>query len=218
VELDWVDSEQFEHGASPEDVLEAYDGVLIGPGFGSRGIEGKIRAVTYVREHQVPFFGICLGMQVAVIELARNRLGLTTANSTEFDPETSDPVISLLSEQRGLKELGGTMRLGAYRCELKPGTKAREAYGADVVYERHRHRYEFNNAYRERLENEAGLVVSGVHVRSDHELVEIAELAGHPWFCGSQFHPEFTSTPLRPQPLFREFVRAALAYKTNGRG
>ncbi|GMW00200.1 MAG: CTP synthase [Candidatus Hydrogenedentota bacterium] len=214
VVTEWVDSEQFENGVLPKDRLRDYDGVLVGPGFGARGIEGKIRAVNYVRETQKPFLGVCLGMQIAVIEMSRNRLGLPKANSTEFDTESPDPVISLLSEQRGIKDLGGTMRLGAYRCELTPGTKAHAAYGADSVEERHRHRYEFNNLYRERLEAEAGLIVSGTFNRGDHELVEIIELKDHPWFCASQFHPEFTSTPLAPQPLFRDFVKAALANRS----
>jgi CTP synthase len=152
-------------------------------------------------------------MQMAVIELARNLLGLKKANSTEIDPETPDPVISLLSEQRGVQDLGGTMRLGAYRCDLAPDTKAREAYGEDVIYERHRHRYEFNNDYLDRCVNEGGMVVSGTHPKGDHELVEIMELKGHPWFCASQFHPEFKSKPLKPQPLFREFVRASFEGK-----
>lgn len=212
VRLEWVDAELFENGTAPEQRLKDYDGILIGPGFGSRGIEGKINAVRYARTAKRPFFGICLGMQIAVIELARNCLGLVRANSTEFDTETPDPVISLLSEQRGVRDFGGTMRLGAYRCELRPNTLARAAYGTDAIEERHRHRYEFNNAYRERLEK-AGLVVSGVHPRGDHELVEIIELRDHPWFCGSQFHPEFTSTPVRPQPLFRDFVRAAIEHR-----
>lgn len=215
VHLQWIDSEQFENGVSPEDVLKDFDGVLIGPGFGKRGIEGKIRAVQYVREKRVPFLGICLGMQIAIIEIARNCLGLKKANSTEFDPDTPDPVICLLTEQQGIKEMGGTMRLGAYRCVLKPGTLAHQAYRKDIIFERHRHRYEFNNAYRSRMEQEAGLVVSGVHPRTDHELVEISELRDHPWFCASQFHPEFTSTPMRPQPLFTAFIRAALERKIN---
>jgi CTP synthase len=212
VRLTWVDSEQFENGVLPAEKLKDYEGVLIGPGFGSRGIEGKIKTVRYVRESGTPFFGICLGMQVAVIELARAKLGLSRANSTEFDPETPDAVISLLSEQRNIKDLGGTMRLGKYRCQLTPGTHAHAAYACDVIEERHRHRYEFNNDYRDRLEK-AGLVVSGVHAMGEHELVEIAELKDHPWFCGSQFHPEFKSTPLNPQPLFREFIRAVLAQR-----
>jgi CTP synthase len=217
VNLEWVDSEQFEQGKNPEDVLAEYDGVLIGPGFGSRGIEGKIRTVRYAREKKKPYFGICLGMQIAVIEMARTCLGLNRANSTEFDLETPDPVVSLLSEQRGLQTMGGNMRLGAYKCVLKPGTKAHAAYGADVIYERHRHRYEFNNAYLKPLQEKAGLVVSGTHPKEDHELVEISEIKDHPWFCGTQFHPEFKSTPLKPQPLFRDFVKAAIEYKTKNR-
>lgn len=210
VRLEWVDSEQFEQGKDPEEVLKGYDGILVGPGFGSRGVEGKIRAVTYARTHKIPFFGICLGMQVAAIELARNCAGLATANSTEFDPETDAPVISLLSEQRGLKDMGGTMRLGAYRCELKEGTHAYAAYGQPVVEERHRHRYEFNNQFLETLQEKGPMVVSGVHHKGEHELVEIIEVKDHPWFCASQFHPEFNSTPLKAQPLFRDFVKAAL--------
>jgi len=210
VRLQWVDAEQFENGVDPADVLGDFAGVLIGPGFGTRGVEGKIRTVQYVRESKKPFLGICLGMQIAVIELARNKLGLQDANSTEFQPDTPHPVISLLTEQQGIADMGGTMRLGAYRCLLKPGSKAHQAYGKEVVYERHRHRYEFNNAYLDALRDKAGFVVSGVHPRRDHELVEIAELDDHPWFCASQFHPEFTSTPLHPQPLFRSFVAAAL--------
>lgn len=213
VNLEWVDSEQFENGTITEEVLKNYDGVLIGPGFGSRGAEGKIKTVTYVRENKKPFLGICLGMQIAVIELARNLLGLKEANSTEFDPDTPDPIISLLSEQKVIKKKGGTMRLGEYRCELVPGTRAHDAYQKDVIGERHRHRYEFNNIYKERLEKEAGMVVSGLHRKPDHDLVEIAELKDHPWFCASQFHPEFKSTPLKPQPLFRDFVKAAIENK-----
>jgi CTP synthase len=216
VNLRWVDSEQLETGLTPEEALAGFDGILVGPGFGTRGIEGKIKAVRYARENRVPYFGICLGMQMAVIELARHKLGLDGANSTEIDPETAHPVISLLTEQRGITDLGGTMRLGAYRCALQPGTKARQAYGEDVISERHRHRYEFNNAYLEALCNDAGMVVSGLHKKEDHELVEIIELADHPWFCASQFHPEFKSTPLKPQPLFRDFVTAALARKQRG--
>ncbi len=214
VQVQWIDSEQFENGVTPESALKEYDGVLVGPGFGSRGIEGKIKAMRYVREAKKPFFGICLGLQIAMIEIARNKLGLEKANSTEFDPDTPDPVISLLSEQRGIRDMGGTMRLGAYRCDVTPGTKAHAAYGADTIKERHRHRYEVNNAYRERYEQEAGLIVSGVNPQTDHELVEMIELAEHPWFCAAQFHPEFKSTPLAPQPLFRDFIKTALALKT----
>ena len=210
VELDWVDSDEFEGNADPAERMQQYDALLIGPGFGKRGAEGKIRAVQYARENKVPFLGICLGMQIAVIELARNLLGLSQANSTEFTPDTPDPVISLLTEQQGIHDMGGTMRLGAYRCVLTPGTRAHDAYKTDVIHERHRHRYEFNNAYLERLTREAGIVVSGVHPRKDHQLVEIIELEDHPWFCGVQFHPEFSSKPLRPQPLFQALIKAAL--------
>lgn len=210
VNLEWVDSEQFEKGVDPESVLKEFDGILVGPGFGSRGVEGKIRAVQYAREEKVPFMGICLGMQVAVIEMARNCAGLSEANSTEFDPETASPIISLLTEQRGLKDMGGTMRLGAYRCDLKPGTLAHKAYGADSVEERHRHRYEFNNQFLEPLLENGPLVISGTHMKGEHELVEIIEVEDHPWFCASQFHPEFNSTPLKAQPLFRDFVAAAM--------
>jgi len=215
VRVTWIDSSQFEGSVNPADVLKEFDGILVGPGFGTRGIEGKIDAVRFARESKIPYFGICLGMQMAVIEFARNVAGLEGANSTEFDAQAAHPVISLLSEQRGIQDMGGTMRLGAYRCELQPDTAARAAYGEDVVYERHRHRYEFNNAYLEQLTS-AGLVVSGIHQKGEHELVEIVELRDHPWFCASQFHPEFKSTPLNPQPLFREFVRAALAHRGGG--
>ena len=214
VRLQWVDSESLEKMDDVVDALGEYDGILVGPGFGSRGIEGKIRAVQFAREHRIPYFGICLGMQIAVIEFARNVLGLREATSTEFDPTTPHPVIFLLSEQRGIRELGGTMRLGQYRCELAENTLAYAAYGEKVIYERHRHRYEFNNAYRDQMVA-AGLVISGTHPKGDHDLVEIIELRDHPWFCASQFHPEFKSKPLKPQPLFRAFVRAALEYRAS---
>ncbi|MFP4499506.1 MAG: CTP synthase [Candidatus Hydrogenedentota bacterium] len=210
VRLDWVESDQFEDGQDPAPVLDVYDGILVGPGFGTRGVGGKVAAVRYAREHKRPYFGICLGMQIAVIELARHVLGLDGATSTEFEPEAQHPVISLLTEQRGVRDMGGTMRLGAYRCNLTPDTIARAAYGQATIFERHRHRYEFNNAYLDELVNAGGMVVSGKHPMGDHDLVEIMELRDHPWFCASQFHPEFKSTPLEPQPLFREFVRAAL--------
>jgi CTP synthase len=210
-QITWIDSERVESDAAAATLLAGYDGLLVGPGFGTRGISGKIRAVKYARENKLPFFGICLGMQIACIELALNVAKLEGANSTEFDPESPHPVISLLSEQRGIQDLGGTMRLGAYRCELAPGTFAREAYGEDVIYERHRHRYEFNNAYLEPLEA-AGLIISGTHPKGEHRLVEIVELRDHPWFCASQFHPEFKSKPLTPQPLFRAFVKAAMRH------
>jgi CTP synthase len=211
VKLTWVDSEKLEHLDNVADALKEFDGILVGPGFGARGIEGKVSAAQYARENNVPYFGICLGMQIAVIELARHKAGLKGAASTEFIPDTPYPVISLLSEQRGIKDMGGTMRLGQYRCDLKQGTKAHAAYGADTIYERHRHRYEFNNEYLDALVK-AGMIVSGTHPKGDHDLVEIMELEDHPWFCAGQFHPEFKSKPLHPQPLFRDFIGAALRY------
>jgi CTP synthase len=203
LEIDWVDAE----APDLEVQLERADGVLVPGGFGGRGIEGKIAATRFARERSVPFLGICLGMQIAVIEYARHVCAMDGANSSEFDPETPYPVIDLLPEQRAIEERGGTMRLGADPVHMVPGTRARAAYGdQDVIYERHRHRYEVNPALREEIER-AGLVVSG---RSPNgRLVEIVELPEHPWFCASQFHPEFKSRPTRPQPLFREFVGAA---------
>jgi CTP synthase len=212
VEYKWMSAEQFEGEVAPDDILKDYDAFLIGPGFGSRGTEGKIKCIQYVRETGMPFLGICLGLQMATIEFARNVLKLDGANSTEMDPQTPYPVISLLTEQRGVTDLGGTMRLGAYGCHLKRGTKAYDAYHKDFIEERHRHRYEFNNEYRQAIE-EAGLRVSGTHRLGDQELVEIVELENHPWFVGVQFHPEFKSTPLKPQPLFAELVRHALLRK-----
>jgi CTP synthase len=187
--------------------LDGVDGVLVPGGFGSRGWEGKILACRVARERGIPYLGICLGMHVAVSEFARHVVGLEGANSTEMDPETPYPVIDLLPEQKGIEDLGGTMRLGAQAVEVADETRARELYGETTIHERHRHRYEVNNGYRERLV-EAGLVVSGTFQAG--RLVEIVELADHPWFVASQFHPEFKSRPTRPAPLFREFVGAAL--------
>jgi len=181
--------------------------VLIPGGFGSRGWEGKILACRVAREQSIPYLGICLGMHVAVSEFARHVVGFAGANSTEMDPETPYPVIDLLPEQKEIEDLGGTMRLGAQAVELAEGTRVRESYGEPIVHERHRHRYEVNNHFRERLV-EAGLVVSGTF--QEGRLVEIIELPEHPWFVASQFHPEFKSRPTRPAPLFREFVGAAL--------
>jgi CTP synthase len=206
LEIDWVDAE----APDLEAMLERADGILVPGGFGGRGVEGKIAATRFARERGVPFLGICLGMQIAVIEYARHVCAMDGANSSEFDPETPYAVIDLLPEQRAIEERGGTMRLGADPVHMVPGTRARAAYGdQDVIYERHRHRYEVNPAMREEIER-AGLVVSG---RSPNgRLVEIVELPGHPWFCASQFHPEFKSRPTRPQPLFREFVGAAAGH------
>jgi CTP synthase len=206
VDVRWVDSERLT-GEEAEEELEACDGILIPGGFGVRGIEGKIQAARYAREHSVPFLGICLGMQMAVCDYARHVAGMDGANSTEFDPETPFPVIDLLPEQKEVRDMGGTMRLGADPVKLHDGTRVRDIYGEAVIYERHRHRYEVNNHLRKRLEH-AGLVFSGTS--PDDRLVEIVELSDHPFFVASQFHPEFKSRPLRPQPLFREFVRAAL--------
>lgn len=210
-----IDSDSLE--ADGIDSLKDLDAILVPGGFGSRGIEGKIVAANYARTHQIPYLGICLGMQVAVIEYARNVLGLQKAHSSEFNPKTPDPVIALISEwlnQDGSIEkrdekvdLGGTMRLGAQICKLVPGTLTRKAYGTDEINERHRHRYEFNNNYLDRLQ-EAGLVISGYSI--DNELVEMVELSDHPWFIGCQFHPEFTSRPREGHPLFNSFITAAM--------
>jgi CTP synthase len=192
--------------------LEGVDGVLVAPGFGERGFEGKIEAVRYVRENGIPFFGICLGMQVAVVEYARHVLGLPQASSTEMDPLTPDPVIALMADQKDVTQKGGTMRLGAYTCELKRGSRAAKAYGRNTISERHRHRFEFNNDYLGRFE-EAGMSASGIN--PDTGLVEVIELPKtvHPWFMGGQFHPELKSTVETPHPLFVRFVKAAIQYK-----
>ena len=207
VEVELVDGEALSDG-NADQVLGGASGILVPGGFGKRAFDGKIAAARYAREHQVPYLGICLGMQVAVCEFARDVLGYADASSSEFDPQCAHAVIDLLDEQEGVTEKGGTMRLGAYPCALVKGTLAAEAYGEPLVHERHRHRYEFNNAYREELEA-AGLVVSGTS--PDGELVEMVELRRdlHPWFVATQAHPEFKSRPTRPHPLFREFVRAA---------
>lgn len=197
----------------PENVakkLKHLDGILVAPGFGERGLEGKIETVKFARENKLPFFGICLGMQVAVIEFARNVLGLTGANSTEMDPNTPHPVIDLMADQKNIEMKGGTMRLGSYACELKKGSKAAQAYGKSKIKERHRHRYEFNNKYLAQME-EKGMIASGINPES--QLVEIIELKNHPWFLGTQFHPEYKSTVLNPHPLFVKFVTATIDNK-----
>ncbi len=206
VRIRWVHAEHLEH-VSPAQALHGVDGIVVPGGFGERGIEGKIQAARHARESGVPYLGLCLGMQVMVIEFARHHFATEDCNSTEFSPRTRHPVIALLSEQEGVTQMGGTMRLGAYPCKLMPGSKARAAYGTDQVVERHRHRYEFNNRYREELAA-AGLVACGLS--PDGSLVEICELADHPWMMGSQFHPELLSRPTRPHPLFRDFLGAAL--------
>jgi CTP synthase len=201
----WVNSENVE-----EELLHEADGILVPGGFGERGIEGKIKAINYGRLSKKPTFGICLGMQLMCVEFARNVFNLKGANSTEFDPNTPHPVIDIMEEQKQIEELGGTMRLGAYPCVLKEGTKVREIYKKEVVYERHRHRYEFNNAYRELFEKN-GFVISGLS--PDGRLVEVVELKDHPWFIGCQFHPEFKSKPFDPHPLFVSFIKACVDAK-----
>lgn len=206
VKIRWVNAEEVTSG-NVKERLSGVHGILVPGGFGDRGIEGKVTAIRYARENGVPFFGICLGMQVAVVEYARHMAGLEGANSSEINPATPYPVIDLLPEQKDIEDLGGTMRLGLYPCKVLPGSLAAQCYGDELVYERHRHRYEFNNEYRERMEA-AGFRFSGTS--PDGRLVEMIELPDHPWFLAVQFHPEFTSRPNRPQPLFREFVKAAL--------
>ncbi|OXS55785.1 CTP synthase [Bacillus sp. V-88] len=208
IEVRWLNSELVDNENVAEKLADV-DGILVPGGFGDRGVEGKIAATQYARENKIPFLGICLGMQLASVEYARNVLGLQGAHSAELNPETPYPVIDLLPEQKDIEDLGGTLRLGLYPCKLTKGSKAYAAYDGEVVYERHRHRFEFNNHYREQMEK-AGFIFSGTS--PDGRLVEIIELSDHPWFVASQFHPEFTSRPTRPQPLFRDFVEASLAY------
>ena len=206
VDIEWIHSEDI----NPETVDKLFNGIrgiVVAPGFGKRGIEGKITAIKYARENNIPFFGICLGMQCAVIEFARNVLGFKDAHSTEMNPATTHPVIDLQETQKKITAMGGTMRLGAYPCKVKEGTKACGIYGKNEVSERHRHRYEFNNEYLNDFEK-AGMKASGVHPEAG--LVEIVELKDHPWFIGVQFHPEYKSTVANPHPLFMDFVKAAL--------
>ncbi|MBU1138133.1 MAG: CTP synthase [Proteobacteria bacterium] len=220
VELRYISAEDLED-KDPAALLEGCHGILVPGGFGQRGVEGKIKAITYARENKIPFFGICLGMQLAVVEYARNVLGLKKANSTELDTKTPDPVIYLIKEwfdyrtkqmqvRDETSDMGGTLRLGAYPCILREDTFAKKAYQADEISERHRHRFEFNNDYRTQLE-EKGLVISGTS--PDNNLVEIVEIADHPWFLGCQFHPEFKSKPMKPHPLFTDFIAAAMIHK-----
>ena len=206
IKIQWINAEEV-NSDNVEELLSDADGILVPGGFGDRGVEGKIEAIRFARENKVPFFGICLGMQLASVEYARNVLGLKDAHSSELNPETTNPVIDLLPEQKDIEDLGGTLRLGLYPCKLTEGSLARDAYKDEVIYERHRHRYEFNNQYRQKME-EHGFIFSGTS--PDGRLVEIIELKDHPWFLASQFHPEFTSRPNRSQPLFREFVQASL--------
>ncbi|UCF40818.1 MAG: CTP synthase [Gemmatimonadota bacterium] len=210
VDLDWISSDAFKDQEAAGKLLGDYHALLVPGGFGERGIEGMVEAVRWAREHQLPFFGICLGLQVAMIEFARNVCQLPEANSSEFEAECENPVISLLESQRNVEDMGGTMRLGAYPCQLKHGSRAAQIYGADEVSERHRHRYEVNNAYRDVLA-EYGMRCTGLS--PDGALVEIIELPEHAWFIGCQFHPELKSRPMQPHPLFAGFVKAALERK-----
>jgi CTP synthase len=212
VNIRWISSEEVEHNGTNSLFAKA-DGVLIPGGFGERGIEGMIRAIRYVRERKIPFFGICLGLQCAVIEFARNAAGLRNAHSTEFK-RTSNNVIDLMTDQRGVRNLGGTMRLGSYPCVLQKGTKAYKAYKREFINERHRHRYEVNNKFRKKL-TDAGMVLSGLS--PDNNLVEMIEINDHPWFVAVQFHPELKSRAINPHPLFRDFVKAALDFRENGK-
>jgi CTP synthase len=218
IKIFYIDSEEIEKSGVEQAISAATSSenihaILIPGGFGSRGGEGKIMAVQYAREKKIPFFGICLGLQMAVVEFARHVAGLTSANSSEFDPASPDSVIHIMEGQKSIKRKGGSMRLGAYPCRLLKGSLVRKIYGEEVISERHRHRFEFNNDFRERLQS-AGLVISGTS--PDNLLVEIIEIQEHPWFVGVQFHPEFKSTPRNPHPLFKSFIAAALAYRNAG--
>lgn len=212
LDIHWVNAEEIEaDDTDMAKVMAGVDGILVPGGFGNRGIEGKIKAIQYAREHKIPFFGICLGMQCAVIEFARHVCGMADANSSEFNPNSAHPVIDLMPEQIDVEDLGGTMRLGLYPCKVYPDTLTSKAYNAELIYERHRHRYEFNNAFREKIVDK-GLVLGGT--LPNGRLVEIVELpeSEHPWFLGAQFHPEFKSRPTNPHPLFRDFVGAAVKH------
>ena len=211
INIKWISSEEIEDdGADLDSYFGDVDGILVPGGFGDRGVEGKLLAIQYARENKVPYFGLCLGMQCAVIEFARNVCNLKGAHSTEFNPDTAYPVIDLMPEQVEVEEKGGTMRLGVYPCKVMEDTLTHKAYQDEIIYERHRHRFEFNNAYREQLTS-AGLVIGGT--LPNGRLVEIVEIKDHPWFVGTQFHPEFKSRPTNPHPLFRDFVQASLKNK-----
>ncbi len=211
VKVRWIQSDDLS-ADNMEYHMRQLDGILVAPGFGSRGIEGKVAAVKHARENNIPFFGICLGMQIAVVEFARNVMGHKEANSTEMNPDTEYPVIALMESQKNVTKKGGTMRLGSYTCELVKGSKAYGAYGKTKIHERHRHRYEFNNKYLKAYEK-AGMIATGINPEGN--LVEIVELKDHPFFVGAQFHPELKSTVLNPHPLFVKFIKSALEYSKN---
>jgi CTP synthase len=207
VNLKLIHSENVDE-SNYRDMLKGLAGIIVAPGFGDRGIDGKILAAKYARENNIPFFGICLGLQCAVVEFARNKLGLKQAHSTEMFPKTPDPVIDLMEDQKGVTEKGGTMRLGSYPCVLKEGTKSYKAYGCEEITERHRHRYEFNDKYLKAFEK-AGMIAAGIN--PDNDLVEIMEIPSLKWFVGVQFHPEYHSSVLHPHPLFVDFVKASIS-------
>ncbi|MCX2678428.1 CTP synthase [Galbibacter sp. EGI 63066] len=211
VNVEYIHSEYIDDDVLNNKIAKL-DGILVAPGFGERGIEGKIDAIRYVREHNIPFLGVCLGMQMAVIEFARNVLNIKDANSTEMDPNTPNPVIDLMEEQKSITHMGGTMRLGAWDCDITEGSLVSKIYGTNKISERHRHRYEFNDKYRTQIEA-AGMVATGLN--PDTGLVEVVELPSHPWFVGVQYHPEYKSTVANPHPLFVAFVKSALQYKNN---
>ena len=205
VDIRWIDSEKVT-AENASETFEGCGGIIVPGGFGHRGVDGMIESIRYARENKIPFFGICLGMQMSVIEFSRNVLGLSQANSTEFG-ETPDPVIDIMEEQKHISEKGGTMRLGLYPCKLSEESRCRQIYGEELIYERHRHRWEFNNAYRKQLSG-AGLRIAGLS--PDEKLAEIVEIPDHPWFVGVQFHPEFKSRPNKPHKLFADFIRASI--------
>jgi CTP synthase len=207
--VEYIDADEI-NPATVASVLGRFDAILVPGGFGTRGVEGKISAIKYARENGKPFFGICLGMQLAAIEFARNALNLGRANSQEFDPQSPDQVVHIMESQKSVTAKGGTMRLGSYPCKLANASKAHAAYGSSEINERHRHRFEFNNSYREKFES-SGVVFSGLS--PDGELVEVMEVKGHPWFVACQFHPELKSRPMNAHPLFRDFVSSAISLK-----
>jgi CTP synthase len=209
VTIKWVDSELVTN-ENAEEYFSDVNGILVPGGFGSRGIEGKISSIQYAREHNIPFLGICLGMQMAIVEFARNVIGFSDAHTAELDMDTTHPVISLMPDQNDVEDIGGTLRLGSYPCVLDKSSKSYQVYGEELIHERHRHRYEVNNDYREDLSN-AGMKLSGIS--PDGRIVEMVEIPAHPWFVATQAHPEFKSRPNRPHPLFREFIRAAVENK-----
>jgi CTP synthase len=211
VNIKWIHSEKLSQETINQELADL-DGILVAPGFGSRGISGKIDAVRYARENKIPFFGICLGMQCAVIEFARNVIGLEDAHTTEIAADCKYPVIDMMEGQKNIANMGGTMRLGAYNCKLKPNSNALKAYNQDIISERHRHRYEFNNDFLEQFEKH-GMIATGINPETG--LVEIVEIPNHPWFVGAQYHPEYKSTVDNPQPLFVAFVKAVLENKQN---